>query len=89
MLEIFDKFTVNVFRQATRYFKWVTNTKVDSNYVVFTLEKPEEELRITRDAEGNYTFLYTTDNKVKSEILTEDTLTLKNIRLHLGYLFYI
>lgn len=87
MLSIYDKFTINVLRQSIRYFKWVTNVKVDESLLIFTLEKPTEELRITKDVEGNYLFLYTTNDKSRSECFTEDTLTLKNLQLKLGYLF--
>lgn len=89
MLSIFDDFTVRVLRQCVRYFKWVTNSKVEGNHLVFSLEKPMEELRIIADCDGNYLFLYTTEARTKSENLTKDALTLRNIKSTLGLLFYI
>lgn len=88
MLSIFDDFTKKVLRQCVRSFKWVTGLKVEGNALVFSLEKPSEELRIISDGE-NYLFVYTVDDKVKSENWTIDTLTLKNIQTTLGLLFYV
>lgn len=88
MLSIYDKFMVQVLRQCVHHYKWVTGTTVKDNTILFSLEKPGEELRITKN-DDSYVFLYTTDTKARSEVLHEDTLTLKNIKLRLGYLFYI
>lgn len=89
MLVHIDSFTLALLRQSIRHFRWVTKTTQDKNYIVFNLETPDEELRVNKDGEGNYTFFYTKDDKIKSEICNEKDLTLKKLHSLLGFLIIL